>query len=199
MAVNGEPSGQYSVTFCSHETDGSRGSDWQNSVWHGSTYGAKICHWIPPCGKNCTQCHLLTLTECLWRPNSGCEHSEAVGDVFQPWWLRVTSAGADIYECSMQVPVHLWWKCIANGGEKQCFVAENLFYQIVLLCCCFFFLYDQASNHFLTAVNASVTTVLVGWNLFLILCSFDYFLTVWQLYGMVGPGLQSTDTPIAVN
>ena len=32
---------------------------------------------------------------------------------------------------------HCWQKCIANGGdcvEKECFVAENLFYQTVLLC-----------------------------------------------------------------
>ncbi len=27
--------------------------------------------------------HPLTLAERLWRPNSGCEHSEAVGGAFQ--------------------------------------------------------------------------------------------------------------------
>ena len=27
----------------------------------------------------------VTLVECLWRPNSGCEHSEAVGGAFQQW------------------------------------------------------------------------------------------------------------------
>ena len=30
--------------------------------------------------------HSSTLAERLWRPNSGCEHSEAVGGVFQQWW-----------------------------------------------------------------------------------------------------------------
>jgi len=42
--------------------------------------------------------------ECLWRPNSGCENSEAVGGALQQWqqqqWL--TSTGADIYECGIQ-------------------------------------------------------------------------------------------------
>ena len=33
--------------------------------------------------KNGIRWHSSTLTECLWRPNSGCEHSETVGDVFQ--------------------------------------------------------------------------------------------------------------------
>jgi hypothetical protein len=48
-----------------------------------------------------------------------------------------TSAGTYFYERGMQALVHRWQKCIANGGdyvEKQCFVAKNLFYQIVLLC-----------------------------------------------------------------
>jgi len=41
----------------------------------------------------------------------------------------------DVYEHGMQALVHHWQKCIANGRvyvEKQCFVAENLLYQIVL-------------------------------------------------------------------
>ena len=54
----------------------SRGAVWQNGVGHGR------CHWIPPCGKNGTRWHSLTLAECLWRPNSGCEHSEVVGGTF---------------------------------------------------------------------------------------------------------------------
>ena len=43
------------------------------------------------------------------------------------------SAGADI---DKQGRHFHWWKCIANGGgyiEKQCFVVENLLYQLVLL------------------------------------------------------------------
>jgi len=36
----------------------------------------------------------------------------------------------------MRAFVHRWQKCIPNGGdhvEKQCFVAENFFYQIVIV------------------------------------------------------------------
>ena len=43
-----------------------------------------------------------------------------------------TLAGTDFHCCSVQVLVHHWQKCIANGGDY--FVAENLLYQIVLLC-----------------------------------------------------------------
>jgi len=35
--------------------------------------------------KKCTHWHSLILDEQLWRTNSGCEHSEAVGGVFQHW------------------------------------------------------------------------------------------------------------------
>ena len=56
---------------------------------------------------------------------------------FQQWWQCFTSTGADFYKCSMQALVYHWWKYTANGGdcvEKECFVAQNLPYQIVLLC-----------------------------------------------------------------
>ena len=46
MAVNTEPSYQYSITFCHYETDGSRGVVWQNDIWHGSAYEVKVCHGI---------------------------------------------------------------------------------------------------------------------------------------------------------
>ena len=82
MAVEAEPSHQYSITFCCCVTDGSRGAVWQNGVWHGSAYEAKVCHWIPPCIKNGTHWHSLMLAEHLWRPNNGCQHSEAVGGAF---------------------------------------------------------------------------------------------------------------------
>ena len=81
------------------------------------------------------------LPECLWRPNSGCEHSEVVGGVFQQWWVAVTvvviSVGADFYEYGIQSPVHCWGRCIASGGDyvkKYCFAMGNLLYQTVLLC-----------------------------------------------------------------
>ena len=40
---------QYSITFCCCVIDGSRGADWQNSIWHGSAYEAKVRNWIPAC------------------------------------------------------------------------------------------------------------------------------------------------------
>jgi len=49
----------------------------------------------------------------------------------------VTSACAEFFVHSTQSPLHSWQKYTANGAdnaEKQNFVAENLFYQIVLLC-----------------------------------------------------------------
>ena len=83
MAVKVEPSHQHSIMFCSCVTDGSRAADWQNGIWHGSAYEAKVCHWIPPCRGNDTHWHPSILDEHLWRPNCGCRHSEAVGGAFQ--------------------------------------------------------------------------------------------------------------------
>ena len=57
MAVEVEPSCQYSITFFCCATNGSRGAVWQNGLWHGSSNEGKVCHWTPPCGKK-----LLPLT-----------------------------------------------------------------------------------------------------------------------------------------
>ena len=76
MAVEVEPSHQHSITCCCCVTDGSRGAVWQNSIWCGSADEAKVCSWIPPCGKNGTHWHSLIFVEHLLRPNSGCEHGE---------------------------------------------------------------------------------------------------------------------------
>ena len=49
----------------------------------------------------------------------------------------VISAGLDTDECCMQTLTLFWQKNAANCGgyvEKDYFLAENLFYQIVLLC-----------------------------------------------------------------
>ena len=112
MAVEVEPSYQYSITCCCCVTDGSRGALWQSGVWHGSAYEAKVCHWIPPYGKNCIQWHSLTLAEYLWRPNSGCEHSEGWVVTFSSGNgdSGSTSAGEDFYEHGTQALVHCWWK-----------------------------------------------------------------------------------------
>ena len=138
-AVEVEPSHQCSVTCCCCVTDGSRGAVWHNDVWHGSVDEAKMYYWVPPFGQNGTQWCSSMFAEHLWRPNSGCEHSEVVGGALQHWWQQqwATSTGADCYEHGVQVLVYCWQKCTANGGdyaEKQCFVAENLLNQILLLC-----------------------------------------------------------------
>ena len=65
------------------------------------------------------------------------QHFPSYNAVVQAVKQWATSTGVDFYECSMQALVHLWRKCIVTGGdyvEKQCFVAKNLLYQIVLLC-----------------------------------------------------------------
>ena len=85
MAVKVKPSHQYSIPFCCCVTDGSREAVWYNGLWHGSVYGAKVCHSIPPSRKNGTHWYPSTLAEYLWGPNNGCEHSEVVGGVFQQW------------------------------------------------------------------------------------------------------------------
>ena len=69
VAVGVEPSHQYSVKFCCHATDNSRRAVWQNGIWHGKAYEAKVCNWIPSCGKNCIQWCSSTLAERLWRTN----------------------------------------------------------------------------------------------------------------------------------
>jgi len=60
--------------------------------------------------------------------------NDAIVQAVKQW---ATSAGADFYKRGMHALVHHWRKCIATGGdyvEKQCFVAKNLLYQIVLFC-----------------------------------------------------------------
>ena len=119
MEVDNEPSHQYSITFCLCVTDDIWGADWQNSVWHGNAYESKVYKWIPPCKNYGTPWQSLTLPECWQRPNSGCEHSEVVGGVFQLWWQWqwFTPASAHFYESSMQVLVHHSWKYIANDVD----------------------------------------------------------------------------------
>ena len=138
ITVEAELSHQHPATCCCCETDGSRGASGgtvSDMEAHAKQrYTTEVLHTK----KNGTYWHSLTLAECLWRPNSGCEHSEAVGGAFQQWqqWHWITSTDTHFYEQGMQVLVHCWWKCIANGSdyvEKQGFVAENLLYQRVIV------------------------------------------------------------------
>jgi len=133
----GWTSHQYSITFCCHVTDGSRGAE-----------SGKWClTW------KCILSKGLLLNPSMKRKqhplqfNSGCwTFTEA-----KQWrstvkrWVRFSrgwqwqwfASSADFYKCGKQALLHHWWKCTANDGdcvEKLCFVAENLLYQIVLLC-----------------------------------------------------------------
>ena len=119
MAVEVEHSHQYSITFYCHDIHGSRGAVWYNSIWHGSVYEAQVWKWIPPWWRNGTPWHSLMLTQHWWRLNSGCKYSELVSSIFQQFWQwqRVTSAGADVYECITQALVYCWWKCINHSAD----------------------------------------------------------------------------------
>ena len=110
-----EPSHQYSTTPCCLLTDDSRMAVWQNGVWH----EAKVCHLIPPRGKNCMHWHSSAFAEHLQRSDTGCEHSVVVSGTFNQWWQRqcINSAGVDFHEHSMQAPFNSWWKCIASSGD----------------------------------------------------------------------------------
>jgi len=87
-AVEVKPFYQYPFRFCCHMAGGSRGAIWQNDVWPGSVYEAKVWNGIPPCWKKTApidiHLHLLNISG----DQTGCECSEAVGGVFQQWWLR---------------------------------------------------------------------------------------------------------------
>jgi len=105
-------------------------------------------HMEPKCGteflhaeKNGTHWHLLLLSECFWRPKSGCEQIEVVGGAFQQWRQQWSPL---LVQICMSVACRLdrWWKGTANGGDcvgKQCFVADNLLYQAVLFCSFYLF------------------------------------------------------------
>jgi hypothetical protein len=84
MAVEVEPSRQYSVKFCCRATDDSRGVVWQNGISHGSAYETEVCNWIPPCRKNCIQCLL----------NVYRDQTMDVSTVM--WWVARFSSGDDV-------------------------------------------------------------------------------------------------------
>lgn len=118
MAVQAEPS-QYPIACCCCVTDGSRGAVWQSSICHGSMDEAKVCHWIPPCGKNgTTDIHQHFL-------NADGAQTVAVSTVRGGWCVSalltatvVTSTGTDFYRYGLQAVVHCWWKRTANGGHN---------------------------------------------------------------------------------
>ena len=128
MAVEVELSHQYSVSFCCHVTDGSRGAIWptwkcrwsKGVTLNSSMWKKTSSHW-----------HSSTFSEDFWRLNSGCEDSAVVGGVFQHWWQWqwVTSVGADCYNHSMQALLHLWWKC-TTGAQLVTMLKKNSVLQL---------------------------------------------------------------------
>ena len=87
-----------------------------------------MCRLFHPCGKILHPLTLSKLAECLWRPNSGCEHSVVIGGVFSSG--DIDSGHLHCKQWSPP-PVSMVYrslfidggKCRANGGnciEKQC-------------------------------------------------------------------------------
>jgi len=74
------PISRYMLSACEGWQQRGSLTEWR---LHGNVDEAKVCCWIPPCGNSGTYWHSLTLAEHLWKPYSGCEHSEAVGGAFQ--------------------------------------------------------------------------------------------------------------------
>ena len=124
-----EPSHQYPVIFCCCVTDGSRGMIWQNGVWCGSVYEAKLCHWIPPCRKMApTGIHRCLLngygdptvdvsTVRWWVV--GFRGGWCISAVVTVMWKtsHFQDSHADFYKHSVWALVHCWWKCISNVGD----------------------------------------------------------------------------------
>ena len=129
---------RHSITFycCARDDDG--GAVWQNGVWRESVYEAKMWNWIPPYGKKCHHWHSLTLAELLWRSNSGCEHSEAVGGAFQQQWqqcerqamFQTATHSSHTIKWSVSWSVHLCesvncdWRTV-SGAEYGLYYAGN--------------------------------------------------------------------------
>ena len=122
MAVDAEPSHQYTITCCHHATDGSRGAVWDNGIWHGGAIEAKVCHGISPCRKRCSHPQMSMLAEHLWRPNciqrkrqwmvhfnnyAGHRSCQTEGHLC---WCRFFF----FYEHGMQILVHHWQQCIVT-------------------------------------------------------------------------------------
>ena len=137
LAVEVEPSHQYSIPFCCHVTDGSRGAVWHNGIWCGSVCERKVCHWISPRWKkwhsltSVDACRKLMETKKWMRAQRGGR-----------WWKPKTGGRPHLcrffYKYGMQALVHCRQKCVANVDdyfEKQSFVDENLICQCYCSLC----------------------------------------------------------------
>ena len=134
IAIEAEPSHQYSIMLCCCVTDGSRGiltkrsltckCIWSKDLSMNSSMQKKTAPTdIDPCFLNCywNQTVNVSMVRC--------------------WAVCFSSrdSGSDCYECGMQALVLFITGKNTQLMEmtvlkKQCFVAQNLLYQIVLLC-----------------------------------------------------------------
>jgi len=138
MVVETEPSHQYPITCCCQLTDGSGGAVWQNgSDMEVCMKQRQVTEFL-----YVEKMAPIDINQCLL--NVSRDQPVAVSMARHGWCISaVTAATVD----------HILWyrflwaqhadccsslmKIRANGGdyvEEQCFVAENLLYQIVLLC-----------------------------------------------------------------
>jgi len=112
MAVEAEPSHQYSITRCYHVTGGSRGAVWQNGVWRRSAYEENRHHWIPLCRKNVTHRYSVMFAGYLQRPNSGYQHCEG--------WVVYFSSGNNNSESPLLVQI-----CMSTACRLLSITGEN--------------------------------------------------------------------------
>jgi len=115
IAVEVEPSCQYSFTFCCCVTDGSRGAVQQNGVWHGSAYEEKVCNLTEfLCAEK------IALIDILWcLLNISGDQTMDVSTVRQ-WVVCFSNGGCNsghLHWCSLQALIHYWKKYTANGGD----------------------------------------------------------------------------------
>ena len=90
-----------------------------NIVWHGSVYGADVCHWILPFRK---KWHPLTLNDACWtlmetkqwvgaqRGGEGCVAAVVTVTAVHLCWCRFLW----LWHAAL---VHQWQKCRAIGGD----------------------------------------------------------------------------------
>ena len=128
VAVEAEPSHQFSFTLCCHVTDGSRGALWQNGVWHRSADEAKdyyismsglvyvavhYTYFILPCNVSCWllsgrclgSCRLSTSKPALATrqaiPPGSQKHPLHFGLIQIPVWSNTCMNGL-LWECKFR-------------------------------------------------------------------------------------------------
>jgi len=141
MAVEAEPSQQYSITLSCHVTDGSRGAVWQNNIWHGGVYETKRCVI------ESLHAEKMTPIDIHW----------LLMNIYGDWkWMWAQWGGG---WCVSAVVTEMWMTSLGRNGhvdlkmvvemcsyqwdyiEEQCFVTENLLCQVVLLCSLYLLLF----------------------------------------------------------